>query len=173
MASAAISDHGAGMKRNLENANQTAFLAEYAACGSISEAAEKADVARGRHYAWLKEDETYAARFEDAHQQYCDSIESEIRRRGRDGIERPIVYQGQFTYEPLRNRDGSVRVDEHGKPMLSKKPLTIREYSDNLLMFHAKRHMPELYRENFKGELSGPGGAPLALQVTFVKPPKE
>lgn len=161
------------MKRDLENVNQSNFLAAYAVCGVISEAADRAGVARGRHYAWLQEDPTYKDRFQSAHQEACEAIETEIRRRAVEGYEEPVVYQGSFTYEPQRNKDGSIKYDRLGNPIQQTKPLSVRKFSDNLLMFRAKAMMPDKYRDNAKVEHTGPGGGPFEVTVKFVRPKKD
>jgi len=43
--------------------------------------------------------------------------------------------------------------------------------SDTLLIFHAKKLMPE-YRDNYRVDLAGAGGGPLEIQVRFVNPPE-
>ena len=54
----------------------------------------------------------------------------EVRRRAIEGIDKPIVYKGQIT----KDSDGT--------------PVTVKEYSDNLLMFLTKKLDPT-YRDNY------------------------
>lgn len=129
---------------------QRAFLAAYAIHGTVRAAAHHSSVGRRSHYDWLKSSESYARAFERAKEAFAEMLEAEVVRRGFHGIEKPVFYQGG-------------RVD-NGK---------IREYSDILLMFHLKALKPEKYRDNAKIEHTGAGGAPIAVQVTFVKPPTQ
>ena len=69
-------------------------------------------MARSNHYDWLVDPE-YAEAFRDAHQEACDSLRSEARRRAVEGVVKPVYYQG---------------VECGG----------IREYSDTLLIFLMK-----------------------------------
>jgi hypothetical protein len=130
---------------------QRAFLAAYAKCGNITRAAALAKVARSRHYEWLS-DPDYEAAFAAAGEEACDLLEAEARRRAVDGIEEPVVYQGEL----------SVRRDSLGRRTAH--PLTIRRYSDVLLIFLLKAQRPDKYRDNWRGELTGPGGAPLGAK---------
>jgi hypothetical protein len=129
---------------------QRAFLAAFAKTGNITRAAALAKVARSRHYEWM-DDPDYAAAFAAAGEEACDLLESEARRRAVDGIEEPVVYQGEL----------SVKLDSLGRR--TARPLTIRRYSDVLLIFLLKAQRPDKYRDNYnwRGELTGPGGAPL------------
>lgn len=147
-----------------------AFLTAYAVCGVISEACRKADVPRHSHYDWLADDETYRPRFEAAHAEACESIETEIRRRAIEGIEEPVIYQGQLCFEPVRDKKGVPVRDDNGYIKLSDRPLTVKKKSDVLLIFQAKAMMPDRYRDNSKVEMVGSGGGPINLSVAFVKP---
>jgi hypothetical protein len=73
-------------------------------------------------------------------------------RRAHIGVEEPLVYQGEFTYER----------DAKGRRKL-KKPLFIRKYSDALMMFLLKGFKPEKYRERGSVELTGAGGGPIEI----------
>lgn len=115
------------------------------------------------HYIWLSQDAKYAADFAAAQAVAGDSLEDEAIRRAHAGLAKPIVYQGQFQYrQRLKPGTGPA----HKKRAVYEKygsPLAIQEYSDQLLMFLLKGFKPAKYRERNSLELSGPGGAPIAL----------
>ncbi|HEV3340367.1 MAG TPA: hypothetical protein VG125_08415 [Pirellulales bacterium] len=114
---------------------QATFLAAYAqAGGNITAACRVAGISRTSHYRWLKDDASYAERFQAAHEEACDAVEEEIKRRGQDGYDQPVVYHGDISR------------DEQGQPVV------VRKYSDRLLMFRARALMPERYGERTRNE---------------------
>jgi len=115
--------------KNRSPLKQKAFLAAYAACGNIADAARKAKCGRCSHYEWM-EDAAYAEAFAEAHEQACEALESEARRRAVRGVQKPVYYMGDIVG-------------------------TAREYSDVLLIFLMKGAMPEKYRDNVKIEHTG------------------
>lgn len=117
-----------------------AFLAAYAQTGNISVAAKIANVGRRDHYRWL-DDARYEKAFNDAHEEACDRLEAEARRRAVQGVEEPV-------YGKLP-----------GKATGTGQVGTIRKFSDTLLIFLLKGARPEIYRERF--EHTGKDGAPL------------
>lgn len=136
------------------NPKQRAFLAAYAVCGVISEAADAAKVGRRSHYDWIDGKE-YAAAFKYAHRESCEALEIEARIRATRGVAEPVIYQGQLCFEPLRDkRTGQILRDKKGNPRLSTTPLVVYKKDSTLLMFIMKRLMPE-YRESFKHDVSG------------------
>lgn len=125
--------------------NQFAFLQALAAeAGNISAAARRCEQARTNHYLWSNEVDgegnptptalAYRQLVESIHNESCDEVDAEIRRRGIQGVDEPVFYQGAIC--------GSVR-----------------KFSDLLLIFRAKALMPEKYRE--RHEVTGAGGQPL------------
>ena len=100
------------------HSNQEQFLAAYAACGNLTDAARSIGCDRRSHYDWLKSDPTYQQRYQEAHSEACDRLRSEARRRAVEGSEEPVYYQGV----------------ECGR---------IRKYSDTLLIFLMKGAMPQ------------------------------
>jgi hypothetical protein len=117
---------------------QAAFLKAYVIAGAnVTAAAVVAKINRSTHYDWLAHDETYPQRFEAARQAACEAVEYEIFRRGQLGYEEPIVYQGVIS------------TDNEGAP------ITVRKFSDTLLIFRAKALMPERYGDKTKLEHSG------------------
>lgn len=164
--------------RNGQASRQRAFLAAYCATASITKAAAAAKIDRGQHYEWLRGGTTYPEMFEDAQEVAAQTLEDEAVRRAHEGIDEPLVYQGEFTY-PER-----VVLDENGDPSISEltgkprterdpdaRPLAIRKYSDTLLQFLLKGFRSEKYRDRGAVELTGKDGGAIEtkLEVVFVK----
>ena len=120
-------------------AHQTAFLEAYAQLGVITYAAKKAGIDRIRHYEWMADREKYPdypARFEDAHQKACDSLESEARRRAVEGWQQPVYQKGELVGE-------------------------ITLYSDRLLELLLKAKRGNEFRERQSVEHTGRDGGPI------------
>ena len=121
-----------------------AFLAAYSECGIITAAVEAAQVARASHYVWMEHDEEYALAFTQAKEVAIEHMEAEARRRAVAGVNEPVIYQGKLQ---------GVWVDEEGQtvsaytPGATQIPLTIKKYSDTLLIFMLKAARPEKYRD--------------------------
>lgn len=107
-------------KRFLERLRETA---------NVTEAARSCNTSRDAAYRWRKVDPEFAAAWDTAVQEAVDSLEREAWRRGVEGYDKPVIYQGEIT--------GSYR-----------------EYSDRLLETLLKGHRPEKYRDN-RTEISG------------------
>lgn len=135
-----------------------AFLAAFALCGNVSQAVLAAKVSRCMHYAWLKDDPQYVKDFAQAEADATDMLEAEARRRALNGVNEPVVYQGQLQGTWVDGEGNTVSQETPGARMI---PLTIRKYSDTLLIFLLKGARPNKYRDNAKVEHTGPDGAPL------------
>lgn len=98
------------------------FLDDYRLTGIISAACDAADIARTTYYDWLERDPAFAADVEIARVESIEHHEREVYRRGVEGIDKPLSWQGHLT--------GDV----------------VREYSDSLLMFRTKKLDPS-YRD--------------------------
>ena len=108
------------------------FLEAYARCGVITEAAETVGIGRESHYDWVRDDPEYKAAFEHAQQRAADSLESELFRRVREGVE-----------ESVTEHDGKQRIT--------------KRFSDTLLIFALKGQKPDRYKEQWRGELQHTG----------------
>lgn len=108
----------------ITQAKKDAFLAAFAECGNLSEAARIADITRRMHYHWMRDDEEYAHAYAEALEEAADRLESEARRRAVDGVDEPVGW--------FRGEAGGV----------------IRRYSDTLLIFLLKGVRPHKYRDN-------------------------
>jgi len=100
-----------------------AFLAAFAECGTITQAAKAAGMYRQRHFEWVKADPAYADAFAHAEEEAIDGMEQEARRRAVDGIETNHY-----------DKDGKLLFTDH-------------KYSDLLLIFLLKGARPDKYRE--------------------------
>lgn len=143
------------MKLDLPSVKQAEFLAAYSRLGHITLAAAVAGVNRSSHYSWMKEDPTYLERFQAAHEQALDYVEDVVMESATQGIEEPVIYQGQLSYLPLFDEAGNVVRDENGYIKLSNKPLTVRKRNDVAAFFLLKAGRPDKYRENSTVELKG------------------
>lgn len=162
------------------------FLEALKRTGIVSRACDAVGVLTGTVYSLRKRDADFAAAWDDALEVAVDRLESEAWRRAHDGVEEPIVYQGQLT--PLWERDelGHViedtvirvvtndkgereerahqvprqQLDEQGRP----KFLTVRKHSDPLLMFLLKGLRKKFATE--RTEVTGADGGPVQMSDT-------
>ena len=132
----------------LKKRHQKAFLANFANTGNIRRASEAAKICRRLSFKWREEDPSgFGAEFEATREAFCDALEDEARRRAFEGVNEPIVYQG------------IIATDKKGKPV------TIKRYSDTLLIFLMKGNMPKKYGDRHKHELSGPDGGRISMEI--------
>jgi len=104
---------------------QDLFLASYAKHGIVGLAASESGIPIGTVDYWLSNDtQGFKTRKADADRLALGIVEAEIHRRAVLGADKPIIYQGRIT--------GSYK-----------------DWSDNLLMFRAKRLDPA-YKDNYQ-----------------------
>ena len=111
-----------------------ALLSEY---GNVTRAAEESGCGRIMLYKIRREDESFAAEWEDAAMIGAARLEDEARKRAAEGWEEPVWYQGE----------------QCG---------TVRKFSDTLLICLLKAHHPDKYRENIKQTVEG-GDTPVSI----------
>lgn len=134
-----------------------AFIRALAEHGNVSRACREANVPRLTVYYWRDNDEDFKRLWDAAREVAKGSMEDEALRRAFEGVDKPVVYKGELSYqmEPLLEEDGTPAIDsdgqvvmvrstdEHGRPI----PLTVKEYSDSLAQFMLKAMDPETYRD--------------------------
>lgn len=169
----------------------TAFCAALAETAQVTKACAAVGISRYTAYKWRKEDPEFAIRWDEAMKAALLGLEDEVHRRAFDGVNEPLVHQGQFTYEYERDANGQIIFDEQtvereviskrgketvrevirvprvalgedGKPRIA----TVKKYSDTLAIFLLKAHDPQKYRENQKIEMSGPNDGPIEISQT-------
>jgi len=133
-----------------------AFLAAFAGCGRITKAAKAAGIDPDTHYEWKKTDPDYAKSFDDLRERVTDLLEDEAIRRAMEGVDEPQIGRvARDTDGLLTNPDGSA--------------LTVKRFSDTLLVILLKGNRPERYRERY--ELTGKDGG--AIEITDAEAARE
>jgi hypothetical protein len=113
------------MKRlKLTRAPQARFLKVLADTGNVTTAVAAAGISRTRAYERRKTDPAFAAAWDQAEDIATDRLEDEARRRAIEGVAEPLVSAGKL----VRGDDGQ--------------PITVRRYSDNLLLALIKARRP-------------------------------
>lgn len=146
---------------------QSTFLLAYQRLGRIAPAAEAAGVSPGAVYRARKVDPDFAAAFDEAEEIVATTIEDELYRRAVEGVEEPIVHQGNFTpvFEYFVDEEGvqqqRIKLDENGNPVYLKR----RVYSDALLVHLSKGRLRQRYGTD-RAEISGPDGGPITMSET-------
>lgn len=149
------------------------FLTELRRHGLEATAAEHAGVSLRKVRAYSNQDDDFADAVNEALERAMDRDEAEARRRAVEGVDEPVIYQGQFTYlyEDVLDAQGNVQLDEHGAPLRrpvldehgNHKIATTKKYSDSLLALRLKGRRRRVYGD--KTEITGAGGGPIEVQV--------
>jgi len=145
---------------------KTRLLEARRATDYLTEACKIAGVGVRTVYDWKERDEAFVEAYEAAKQQadavHLEELRKEVKRRGFHGVEEPVIYGGK----PRMVKD----------PVTGKMiPLTVRRYSDNLLMFEVKRRDPA-YRDNFPAidiHSTGPTSVKIVLEGSADDPDGE
>ncbi len=125
----------------------------------LTEACKIAGVGLRTVYDWKESDEAFALAYDAAKEQadevYLEELRKEVKRRGLYGVEEPVIFGGK----PRMVKD----------PVTGKMiPLTVRRFSDNLLMFEVKRRDPA-YRDSYPAHdvrFQGPTSVSIVLDTT-------
>lgn len=123
-----------------QHPKKRAFLTAYAEVGTITQAAKTAGIDRGTHYLWMEKDPEYVQAFAAAHEQACDSLEQEARRRAVEGWREPVYQQG-------------AKVGEK------------RRYSDTLLIFLMKGNNPTKFGDKVEQTHKGDAANPVQFYI--------
>lgn len=81
--------------RSPKESHQARFLAAYAVCGTITQAAKWSKLSREIHHKWMKEDSGYPQRFADADALFTRKVEDRLHEVGVHGVTRPVLYKGK------------------------------------------------------------------------------
>lgn len=118
-----------------------AFLTAFADGLTVTAACQAAGVGRTTVYDERQRNESFASGWDDIEERTTENMEREAYRRAVDGwAERKIF-------------------DDKGREIGE-----VQKYSDTLLIFMLKARRPGTYRENYRHELVGAGGGPVAVE---------
>jgi hypothetical protein len=106
-----------------------AWLEAFRKAGTVTAACELAGIHRSTAYD-ARIDEQFARAWDEIEMETTDAMEREAYRRGVEGVDEPLVSAGKHV-------------------------MTVRKYSDTLLIFMLKARKPETYRDNVKVEHAG------------------
>lgn len=154
------------------------FCEKLAESGIVAKACKAVGIARVTAYKHKKENAAFAARWAEALEIGITALEDEAHRRAFEGIDKPLVYQGQFTplFEPAKDEHGNLIMEEVAEGVTRPKYVpvigadgrqqiaTMKEYSDTLAIFLLKAHNPDKYRENAKVQITGPNDGPIEVE---------
>jgi hypothetical protein len=159
---------------------QQAVLIALAETDSITQSARLAGTQRQRISEWRSSSELFAEEEKRAYEFYKDRLRAEIRRRVFEGQRKLVLDRNSRPVFINVSADGEV-VPEGDPRAVKKVALWETKKSDNMLMFEAKKTMPE-YRDNPKVVINqnGAGGTEitpdqivLAMDGTVPSEPEE
>lgn len=163
----------------------SAFCAALAATGIVKRACEAVDISRQTAYEWREENPNFAAAWDRSLRVGVGELEDEAHRRAFEGIDKPLVHQGQFTVIYERDKNGKVIYDEEVEEVevdgkiekrvtrvprvqLDKnnqpRAATMKEYSDTLAIFLLKAHDPDKYRERSSVDVGNANNKPFQVE---------
>jgi len=114
------------------------FLEVLEATGNVSDTCRLVTIGRTAAYNHRKKDRSFALEWDEAEAIAMGAMEGEARRRGVDGVDRPLMHGGKQV--------GSVK-----------------EYSDRMLELLLRAHWPEKYNERLVASGRGDSGSGLML----------
>jgi hypothetical protein len=152
----------------------TAFCAALAETAQVSKSCAAIGISRQCAYKWRKENLDFALAWDEAMQIAVSGLEDEAIRRARDGVDDPVIHQGQFTplvdYDAIDELTGEKYIPQlapvQRNPDGTPKMATVKKYSDTLLIFTLKAHAPAKYRDNQSIELTGKDGGAVQFNDT-------
>ncbi|MDE2095755.1 MAG: hypothetical protein KGL39_00740 [Patescibacteria group bacterium] len=132
---------------------KTAFLAVFRNCGNIRIACEKVGVSR--KHVWMtvrKDPDGFGRRFREAKQDAKDLAEREIWRRGFEGVNEPVIHDGEIC---------GTWVDAEGHPVAEGTPgaylipLTVKKYDSKLALAWAQANIKKYQKRTVTRTVEG------------------
>jgi hypothetical protein len=118
------------------------FLHLLASEGVVSSAANLCGVHLATVYRERERNPEFGDAWKAALDVATDTMEREARRRAIEGVNEPVVYQGQLAYVAVDAKGEYCPPDAPGARLI---PLTVKKFSDTLLIFLLKGRRPEVF----------------------------
>src|SRR5712692_5557284 len=118
---------------------QSAFLKLLREGRTVEGAARAVAIHRSTLYRFRERSGEFKRAWEEAWEAGIEALEDELRRRGFEGVEKPVFHSGVVVG-------------------------TVREFDTTAAIFILKARKPEVYRDNARIEHTGPGGGPVQVQ---------
>lgn len=160
---------------------KTLFLAAYVKYPNLTRAAKTCGIDRSNHYQWSRDDPEYPARYAQARIEAGQTVLDRAVDWVMEGIEEPIIYQGQFQYKQkpvtlcllpdgreidekkLPKDVGEVRIKSRRIVFVPfGKPLKVRRMPEGTMLRLLGGFLPEMFRAS-KVELTGKDGGPIEI----------
>lgn len=141
------------------NAWKPEFLAALSRVPVVQYACDAVGIERCTAYRARQADKDFAEAWEEAMESGIDKAEQEAFRRGVQGFEEPVIYQGVISTTVLVDEKGELVRDASGE--MVRVPLMVRKHSDALLSFVLKGRRKKVYAD--RTELTGADGGALAM----------
>jgi hypothetical protein len=139
------------------------FLTLLASEGVVSSAASLCGVALKTVYRERERNPEFAEAWKAALDVATDTMEREARRRAIEGVHEPVVYQGQLAYVAVDTKGEYCPPDAPGARLI---PLTIKKFSDTLLIFLLKGRRPEVFGDKIDTTLHVPSGIEITTPLS-------
>ena len=148
-------------------ARKLAFLTRYSRDANVAASCGAAGVCRGTSVRWRKEDPDFGRACSEAYEAVVDVAEAEVRRRGVDGWQEPVMVKGAPVFRrcPIT---GDLLLDELGEPV----PLTVNRRSDRLLEVYVKANRAG-YRDRRETTVKVEGGIEVRRVLDLGSVPTE
>lgn len=130
------------------------FLRAFALRGIVLDGCTAAGVSRTAVNTWRETSEWFETLYCIAQDEAADRIEAEAFRRGVEGYDEPVIFQGLPSI---------VKDKETGEERI----LTVRKYSDTLMQMMLRGAKPDKYRENHRHEVEGGAGGVLIVPAAI------
>jgi hypothetical protein len=134
------------------DARKDKFVEAYAAnAAGIAPACQVAGISRSTYKRWRNEDPDFDQKLEEAKEAAVDEAEAEVRRRGVEGVQEPVIHKGAWMYQT--DSRGELVLDGNFEPIR----LTVNKKSDRMLELYVRANRAE-YRDRGETTVNVQGG---------------
>lgn len=144
------------------------FLAQLQETGLKNHAARAVGINRNTVYHAMEKDEEFALQVADAMETYREGLIAEAFRRGVQGVEEPLYFQGKLSGDVVRKYSDRLleRLLEAHVPGFGKKVDVEHKHTGGVLVVHSDVQSREDWEKKFGGERIIEGASVHVLPAT-------